>query len=214
MKVCTASADIQVGGSGVYGEAAVIRLSGTWTGTVTFKARVRGGAASWTDIMATNAETLADALTATTSGIYRVIADGLDIQASFVWASGTLVMDTQEELILHQESLEPFSFFETLRSVPVWGLSLTHLGAWLGAFIVLDKTVMSGQRFDKLGKFVCRRVTALAGIDVVQHGTEHLKPGESYIFCINHVSLLDLFVVFQSIPYFHRSFQEQTQCRG
>ena len=92
----TASANVQIGGSGVYGEAAVVRLSGTWTGTVTFNARVHGGAASWTPILANNVATDADATTATVSGIYRIVSDGLDIQAAFVWASGTLVMDTQE----------------------------------------------------------------------------------------------------------------------
>ena len=92
----------------------------------------------------------------------------------------------------------------------MWGLSLAHLGSWLSAFIVADKTVLKGDRYDKWGKFVCRRVTGLLGIKVTQHGLEHLKPGASYIFCINHVSLLDLFVVFQSIPYFHRSFQDES----
>jgi 1-acyl-sn-glycerol-3-phosphate acyltransferase len=119
-------------------------------------------------------------------------------------------MSEDEELDLHQEPLKPFSLFETIRSVPVWGLSLAHLGGWLGAFIVADKTVMEGARYDAWGKFVCRRVTGLAGIKVVQHGLEKLDPAGSYIFCINHVSLLDLFVVFQSIPYFHRSFQDES----
>ena len=114
-----------------------------------------------------------------------------------------------EELDLYQDPLEPFSPLETLLSVPRWAIGLGHLGAWLGAFIVLDKTVMRGERFDALGKFVCRRVTGLAGVRVRQHGLEHLAPGASYVFCINHVSLLDLFVVFQSIPYFHRSFQDE-----
>lgn len=118
--------------------------------------------------------------------------------------------DDNEELDLHTEPLKPFTLFETLRSVPVWALSLAHLGSWLGAFIVFDKTLLEGRRYDHWGKFVCRRVTGLAGIKVVQHGLEHLKPGGSYIFCINHVSVLDLFVVFQSIPYFHRSFQDES----
>lgn len=118
-------------------------------------------------------------------------------------------MADDEDLDIHQEPLEPFSVYETIKSVPIWTLSLAHLGAWLGAFIVMDKTIMDGSRYDTWGKFVCRRVTGLAGIEVVQHGLEHLKPGGSYIFCINHVSLLDLFVVFQSIPYFHRSFQDE-----
>jgi len=92
----TADGTLQVGGSGVYGEAAVIRLSGTWTGTVTFQARVREGVTSWTSILANNAETDADATTATANGIYRIVSDGLDIRMSFAFGTGTLVVDTQE----------------------------------------------------------------------------------------------------------------------
>jgi 1-acyl-sn-glycerol-3-phosphate acyltransferase len=117
-------------------------------------------------------------------------------------------MDAEEELDLYQDPLRPFTLAESAASLLYWGIGLAHLGSWLGVFVALDKTVMSGRRFDKLGKFVCRRVTDLARIKVWRHGLEHLRPGASYVFCVNHVSLLDLFVVFQSIPYFHRSFQD------
>jgi 1-acyl-sn-glycerol-3-phosphate acyltransferase len=117
-------------------------------------------------------------------------------------------IEIDEDLELYEDPLRPFTVAETLLSVPIWAVGMTHLGAWLSLFVALDKTFMSGRRFDALGKFVCRRVTDLAGIRVRRHGLHHLQPGASYVFCINHVSLLDLFVVFQSIPYFHRSFQD------
>ena len=116
--------------------------------------------------------------------------------------------DDHEELELYQDPLRPFSLKESVFSLAIWGASAVHLGAWLSSFIVLDKTVLDGSRYDVFGKFVCRRVTGLAGIEVQRYGMHHLKPGASYIFCINHVSAFDLFVVFQSIPYFHRSFQD------
>ena len=109
---------------------------------------------------------------------------------------------------LYQDPLTPFTLSETLLSVPRWALNAAHLGSWLSLFVVLDKTMMDGRRFDSLGKFVCRRVTGLSGIKLRHHGLQHLAPGASYVFCINHVSAFDLFVVFQSIPYFHRSFQD------
>jgi 1-acyl-sn-glycerol-3-phosphate acyltransferase len=115
----------------------------------------------------------------------------------------------EDELDLYQDPLQPFSALETLLAVPLWSVGLAHLGGWLALFVLLDKTIMRGERFDALGKFVCRRVTGLAGIRVQRHGLHHLAPGASYVFCINHVSMLDLFVVFQSIPYFHRSFQDE-----
>jgi 1-acyl-sn-glycerol-3-phosphate acyltransferase len=117
-------------------------------------------------------------------------------------------MESRDPLDLYQDPLEPFTLLESVASIARWGVGLAHLGAWLGVFVALDKTFIPGRRFDKLGKFMCRRVTDLAGVKVRRHGLEHLAPGASYVFCINHVSLLDLFVVFQSIPYFHRSFQD------
>jgi 1-acyl-sn-glycerol-3-phosphate acyltransferase len=113
-----------------------------------------------------------------------------------------------EELDLYQDPLRAFSRLETVASLLYWTVGLGHLGAWLGLFVLLDKTLMDGRRFDRLGKFVCRRVTDLARIRVRRHGLDRLEPGAAYVFCINHVSLLDLFVVFQSIPFFHRSFQD------
>jgi 1-acyl-sn-glycerol-3-phosphate acyltransferase len=118
------------------------------------------------------------------------------------------VTDRPDDLELYQDPLRPFTLVESAASVLLWGVGLAHLGSWLGLFLALDKTLISGRRFDKLGKFVCRRVTDLAGITVRRHGLEALAPGASYVFCVNHVSVLDLFVVFQSIPYFHRSFQD------
>ncbi len=118
--------------------------------------------------------------------------------------------ELNEELDLHIEPLAPFSALETVKAVGRWAVGAPHLASWLLLFNLLDKTFIPGRKFDKLGKFVCRRVTGLAGMEVRQHGLERLDPDGSYIFCINHISLLDLFVVFQSIPYFHRSFQDKS----
>lgn len=112
-----------------------------------------------------------------------------------------------EDLDLHQEPLAPFGVRDTVGAAARWAVGLPHLAGWLVLFRVLDATVMSGKRFDRLGKFVCRRVTGLAGIEVHPRGLERLDPDGAYVFCINHVSMIDLFVVFQSIPHFHRSFQ-------
>jgi 1-acyl-sn-glycerol-3-phosphate acyltransferase len=118
-----------------------------------------------------------------------------------------------EELDLYRDPLRPFGPLETARAAGIWALSLPHLAGWLALFNLLDKTFIPGRRFDGLGKFVCRRVTDLAGIRVRRHGLQHLRPESSYVFCINHVSLMDLFVVFQSIPFFHRSFQDRSHFR-
>jgi 1-acyl-sn-glycerol-3-phosphate acyltransferase len=118
-----------------------------------------------------------------------------------------------EELDLFVDPLPPFTLAESALAPLRWGLAATYLGGWLGAFLLLDRTVLPGNRFDRIGKYVCRRTTSLLGIRLRRHGLEHLAPGASYVFCINHVSVLDLFVVFQSIPYFHRSFQDASHFR-
>ncbi len=117
-------------------------------------------------------------------------------------------MDQPGQPELYRDPLRPFTLAESVGSVARWTIGLPHLAGWLGLFIALDKTVLPGARIYTLGQFFCRRVTDLAGITVRRHGLDHLAPGMSYVFCINHVSLMDLFVVFQSIPYFHRSFQD------
>jgi len=113
-----------------------------------------------------------------------------------------------DDLELYEDPAVPFTLAENAMNLVIWPLGLAHLSGWLGVFTLLDRTVMSGQRFDKLGKLVCRLATSLAGVRVRRQGLHHLDPGTSYVFCVNHVSLLDLFVVFQSIPHFHRSFQD------
>jgi 1-acyl-sn-glycerol-3-phosphate acyltransferase len=112
----------------------------------------------------------------------------------------------------YQDPLRPFTVWDTLRSVLLWTIGLPHLIFWLIVFVLLDLTVMSGKRFDRLVRFVNRCVTALLGIRVEQRGREEL-PRRSTIFCINHVSILDAPVVVQSIPFYSRSFQDRAHFR-
>jgi len=121
--------------------------------------------------------------------------------------------DPDEPLELYQDPLTPFGPGETVLALARWAAGITYLAGWLGVFIALDKTLVDGRRFDAIGKLTCRSLTRLLGIEVRRHGLDHLAPDASYVFCINHVSLLDLFVVFQSIPYFHRSFQDAAHFR-
>lgn len=71
------------------------QIEGTWTGTITFQAK-HPGSSTWVSIMATNVTTLANVTTVTDTaqnGIFRIIADGLMVQAKMTGAAtGTCVV--------------------------------------------------------------------------------------------------------------------------
>ncbi len=108
---------------------------------------------------------------------------------------------------LYQDPLAPFTFKDTLASLVLWPVTGANILAWLVLFVLLDKTFLPASRMDRLVRFANRWVTSFAGVRVVQHGLERLTPG-SYIFILNHVSLLDTPVMVQSIPFFTRAFQD------
>jgi 1-acyl-sn-glycerol-3-phosphate acyltransferase len=114
----------------------------------------------------------------------------------------------------HVEPLSPFTLPETLLSLFLfWPVALVHMIAWLGVFLFLDKRGLASGRYDDLVRVVNRRVTALLGIRVEVHGLERLDPSGRYVFCFNHVSLLDTPVIVQSVPYHARSYQDRAHFR-
>ena len=64
------------------GDSHTYQILGTWTGTITFEAK-SPLAATWVSIMATNVADDAVATTTTASGVFRLVADGLDTRARF-----------------------------------------------------------------------------------------------------------------------------------
>ena len=109
---------------------------------------------------------------------------------------------------LYQDPLVPFTFKDTLLSLVLWPVTGVNILSWLVLFVLLDKTFLPARRMDRLARFANRWVTSFAGVRVVQHGLDRLRAGQSYIFCLNHVSLLDTPVMVQSIPFFTRAFQD------
>lgn len=109
------------------------------------------------------------------------------------------------------DPLRPYTVVDTLLNGVLWPISAVHMVGWLGAFLALDKTLWSGGRFDRLSRFVSRRVTDLIGIRVTRRGTEAIDPQQAYVICPNHVSLLDTPVLVGSIPLYSRSFQDLAQ---
>ena len=108
---------------------------------------------------------------------------------------------------LYQDPLVPFTFKDTVVSLALWPMTGANIIIWLVLFVLLDKTFLPAKRMNRLVRFANRWVTSMAGVRVAQHGLERLPPA-SYIFCLNHLSLLDTPVMVQSIPFFTRAFQD------
>ncbi len=113
----------------------------------------------------------------------------------------------------YQDPLRPFTAWDTALSLLLWLVGAVHLLLWLLIFLLLHLTVLPGRRMDRLVRFVNRRVTDLLGVRVEALGRAGLERERGYLFCINHVSLLDAPVVVQTIPFYSRSFQEAAHFR-
>jgi 1-acyl-sn-glycerol-3-phosphate acyltransferase len=120
-------------------------------------------------------------------------------------------MTSKAPVANYVDPLHPYTVADTLLNGVLWPVSAVHMVGWLGAFLALDKTLWSGGRFDKLSRFVSRRVTDLIGIRITRSGLENVDPQQAYVICPNHVSLLDTPVLVGSIPVYSRSFQDLAQ---
>jgi 1-acyl-sn-glycerol-3-phosphate acyltransferase len=114
---------------------------------------------------------------------------------------------------LYQDPLQPFSFKDTLVSLLLWPLTALQILLWLALFFLLDKTFLPGPRMNRLVRFANRRITDLALIRVRRHGLERLDLRQSYVYCMNHVSMLDTPVLVQSIPHHARALQDHRHFR-
>ena len=120
----------------------------------------------------------------------------------------TRSMSKDEPIARHVDPLRPFTLMDTIVSCALWPVAVTQMAAWLPIFRLLDLTLLPGDKIDDLARFVCRVGTRSVGIRVSQRGLHNLEPGQNYLICINHVSLLDTPVLVQSVPVFARSFQD------
>ena len=73
------------------GGASGFHITGTWTGTITFEAKAPAAeSGDWVSILATNVTDQVDGATTTANGVFRMIADGLQVRARMsTYGSGT-----------------------------------------------------------------------------------------------------------------------------
>jgi 1-acyl-sn-glycerol-3-phosphate acyltransferase len=99
-----------------------------------------------------------------------------------------------------------FGLRDTLRSVLLWSVAAPHLAAWT-AFVVAVSRFTDTRRVDRALKLMGRAVPALAGVKVAVRGREAIDPAGTYVYVVNHVNLMDMFVIYQAIPHYTRSLE-------
>jgi len=119
-------------------------------------------------------------------------------------------VDPDDELgELYVDPLAPFAWWETaLCACLLWPVAIVHMASWLVVFVVIDRLFVPGWRLVRLPQVASSLVTLLLGIRVRKLGIDRLEPRRSYVFCHNHVSLLDTPVLVQSVPFHTRAFQD------
>ena len=107
----------------------------------------------------------------------------------------------------HVERATQYTWIDTIRSPILWAGGAGYLALWFPvlAGLGLSRTLVPG---DPILKLICRGVTRLAGLEVRYVGLERLKPGEGYLYVPNHVAAIDLFVIYQALPEYCRSFED------
>lgn len=93
----------------------------------------------------------------------------------------------------------PFGVLDTFRSLALWPVGLSALGAFSVFFRTADK-VVDLRGVDGPYKLMSRLIPALCGIKVEIKGREKLDPDRRYVFVANHVNIFDMFVIYQTVP--------------
>lgn len=101
---------------------------------------------------------------------------------------------------------KPFGFFDSLRSAVMLSYSAPHLAMWSWAIRSMAKYT-SMKNVDWALKAMGRSMTATLGVRVKVSGTENLDLSGTYVYVVNHVNVLDLFVLYQAIPQYTRALE-------
>jgi 1-acyl-sn-glycerol-3-phosphate acyltransferase len=99
-----------------------------------------------------------------------------------------------------------FGLGDTLRSALLWSVAAPHLAVWT-AFVVAVARFTDTRRADRALKLMSRAVPALAGVRVAVRGREAVDGAGTYVYVVNHVNLMDMFVIYQAIPHYTRSLE-------
>ena len=89
-----------------------------------------------------------------------------------------------------------------LRSVVWTDPAIFALTIFMGSLSLLASLVdRTGKRPHRIAQRWAKLILRLIGVEVVVTGAQNLTPGQAYVFCSNHLSLIDTPLVFGYLPW-------------
>ena len=102
--------------------------------------------------------------------------------------------------------------WEVLRSLFLWAISWLHFLIAVPVLIALA-VVLDPKKHDWLQRGLCRRIAFLSGAKVVARRAPGFDETRTCIFMVNHVNLLDPFMLYCAIPQLVRGWELESHFR-
>ena len=102
--------------------------------------------------------------------------------------------------------------WEVLRSLFLWAISWLHFLIAVPVLIALA-VVLDPKKHDWLQRGLCRRIAFLSGAKVVARKAPGFDETRTCIFMVNHVNLLDPFMLYCAIPQLVRGWELESHFR-
>jgi 1-acyl-sn-glycerol-3-phosphate acyltransferase len=103
-------------------------------------------------------------------------------------------------------------FWEILRSIFLWGMSWLNFLISVPILIALA-VVLDPRKHDWLQRGLCKRIAFFSGAKVVLKAAPGFDPQLTSIFMVNHVNLLDPFMLYCVIPQLVRGWELESHFR-
>ena len=97
-------------------------------------------------------------------------------------------------------------FWEILRSTFLWGMSWMHFLIFVPILIGLA-AVLDPRKHDWLQRGLCKRIAYFSGAKVQLKATTGFDAQRTSIFMVNHVNLLDPFMLYCAVPQLVRGWE-------
>jgi len=103
-------------------------------------------------------------------------------------------------------------FWDVLRSLVLWFFSWLHFLLVVPALIVLA-LFLDPRKHDWLQRGLCRRIAFFSGAQIVVRRAPGFHPRLTSFFMVNHVNLLDPFMLYCAIPQLVRGWELESHFR-
>ena len=102
--------------------------------------------------------------------------------------------------------------WEVVRSLFLWAISWLHFLIAVPMLIALA-VVLDPKKHDWLQRSLCRRIAFFSGAKVVAKKSPGFDETRTCIFMVNHVNLLDPFMLYCAIPQLVRGWELESHFR-